>query len=406
MSELHPRPDEHQAVLEAVEVAAERGLPLAVDISGDASGPHASSSASTRTGADQTLPRETPWSHLPADALEKSGGGDIMRSLQAIAPRMAVVESEIEKLITTPIKLIADIALHTLNAGGKRLRPALTLICAQLCGDDGAAPSNRVVSCAAAIELTHTTTLLHDDVVDHANTRRGRPTARLLWGNETSVLVGDYLFAQVFVTAAQKGFGELMQPLALATAQMCAGELLETQTRGYLQMSEKQYREIIALKTASLVECACRLGAMAVNADASSVEKLSRFGHGIGMAFQIVDDVFDIASTEGKIGKPVGNDIREGDITLPMLRAMQVCSEDEKAELTRILSVAVKDDQVPEPDVQRGLAILRGCDAIEYSLHIAHQYADEAKAQLESFPDTPARAMLCDIADYVTSREK
>lgn len=404
MSELSPRPDEHQAVINAVEVAVERGLPLAADITGDA--PSTRADAKARADSNSALPRETPWSHLPPEALEKSGGGDIMRSLGAIAPRMAVVESEIEKLITTPIKLIADIALHTLNAGGKRLRPALTLICAQLCGDEGDTPSIRVVTCAAAIELTHTTTLLHDDVVDQADTRRGRPTARLLWGNETSVLVGDYLFAQVFVTAAQKGFGELMQPLAIATAQMCAGELLETQTRGYLQMSEKQYREIIALKTASLVECACRLGALAVYADDERVEKLARFGHDIGMAFQIVDDVFDITSTEGKIGKPVGNDIREGDITLPMLRAMQVCSEADKAELARILGLAAKNEQVPEPDVQRGLEILRSCDAVEYSLKLAHQFADEAKAQLQSFPDTPARAMLRDIADYVTSREK
>lgn len=390
--------DEHQAVIEAVEVAAERGLPLAAELA-------ASPDASTRA-VEPSLPRQTPWSQLPPEALEKAQSGAVMRSLGDIAPRMAAVEAEIERLITTPIKLIADIASYTLSAGGKRLRPALTLICAQLCGDDGKSGDGRVVKCAAAIELTHTSTLLHDDVVDEADTRRGRPTARLLWGNETSVLVGDYLFAQVFVTAAQKGFGELMLPLAEATAQMCAGELLETQTRGYLQLSEKQYREIIALKTASLVDCACRLGAMAMNADEETTQKLARFGRDIGMAFQIVDDVFDITATEGRLGKPVGNDIREGDITLPMLRAMQVCDEEQKAELNRILNAAVKDGHVAESDVQRALEIMRGCDCVEYSLGLAREYVASAKTQLEAFPDSPARAMLGEIADYVTSREK
>lgn len=390
--------DEHQALIEAVEVAAERGLPLAADLAAE------KSSAPQKNTAD-ALPRSTPWSQLPPDAVEKAGAVGFLQSLDAVAPRMAAVEAEIERLITSPIKLIADIASHTLGAGGKRLRPALTSICAQVCGDDGEKPNVRVVTSAAAIELTHMTSLLHDDVVDEADTRRGRPTARLLWGNETSVLVGDYLFAQVFVTAAQKGFGDLMQPLAEATAQMCAGELLETQTRGYLQMSEKQYREIIALKTASLVDCACRLGALAMNAGEDEVGKLARYGRDIGMAFQIVDDVFDITATEGRIGKPVGNDIREGDITLPMLRAMQVCGQSEKTELSRIIGLAAQNNDVSEDDVQRALDILRGCDAVEYSLNAAREYVASAHAQLESFPDIPARTMLHDIANYVVSRE-
>jgi geranylgeranyl pyrophosphate synthase len=243
-------------------------------------------------------------------------------------------------------------------------------------------------------------------VVDEADTRRGRPTARRLWGNPTSVLVGDYLFAQVFVTASQHGFGELMQPLAVATAQMCAGALLETQTRGHLPMSETQYLEIIALKTASLVECACRLGTMAMNTENEVTEKLARFGHDVGMAFQIVDDVLDVTATAGRIGKPVGHDIREGDITLPMLRAMQTASATERAELTRILAAAAQDGDVSEAEVQRALEILRSGDAVEYSLALAREYIASAKAQLEAFPKTRARAMLSDIADYVASREK
>jgi geranylgeranyl pyrophosphate synthase len=401
------RPDEQQIVIEAVEVAAQRGLPLAVEPGALGVGSTPDSRRDAPPVARSTLPRQTPWGDIPVDAFEQMQNVDIMRSLAAIAPRMTLVETEIEKLITTPIKLIADIAFHTLGAGGKRLRPALTLLAAQLCGDDGETPNPRVVTCAAAIELTHTTTLLHDDVVDDADTRRGQPTARLLWGNETSVLVGDYLFTQVFVTASQKGFGELVLPLAQATAQMCAGVLLETQTRGYLEMSEKQYREIIALKTAALTECACRLGALAMNAPEDKVNALAQFGHDIGLAFQIVDDVLDITAEQTRIGKPVGHDLREGDVTLPMLRAMQVCNDDEKAILKKVVGDAIsKEAVVQENEVQAALEILRGCDAIEYSLQLAHNYIASGKSQLEHFPDIPARAMLLDISDYVMSREK
>lgn len=395
-TELGERPDEQQVVMEALEVATRRGLPLTAELNGGHHNRHKRELPLTKPATANGLPEHGTRSEV-----------DIMGLLSEIAPAMEAVEAEIDTLITTPIRLIADVATHTLNAGGKRLRPALTLIAAQLCGDNINAPDSRVVSCAAAIELTHTTTLLHDDVVDGADTRRGKPTARLLWGNETSVLVGDYLFTQVFVTAAQRGFGELVLPLAVATSQMCAGVLLETQTRGYLQMSEKQYREIIALKTASLTECACRLGAMAVKAPEDKVERLAQFGYDIGMAFQIVDDVFDVVAEQGHIGKPVGHDLREGDITLPMLRAMQVCSEKDKAALQKVIDAATsKDAQVLEEDVLRALEAIRASDAVEYSLELARRYIASAKTQLEIFPDNEARRMLIDIADYVMSREK
>jgi len=257
-----------------------------------------------------------------------------------------------------------------------------------------------VATCAALVELTHTTTLLHDDVVDSATTRRGRPSANRVWGNETSVLVGDYLFAQVFVTASRNGIGEIMHPLANATAQMCAGELLETQMRGHIEMTEAEYLEIVSLKTGSLTDCACRMGALAVQGTEQQVEALGTFGRSIGVAFQIVDDLFDVIATASHVGKPVGNDLREGAITLPMLRAADV-SED-SAEFRELL---VKEEKT-EADVERALEIMRATDAVAYSMRLAREYADVAKAQLELFPDTQARSMLADIADYVLSRDK
>jgi len=396
-------PDLQNIVLRAVEIAAERGLPLPpqemadIVVAQDAPAPP----EAVLNGAGD-LAHSAPWNQFPPDLVDKIRRVDIMASLHGIAPSMQAVEREIENLITSPVKLIADLTTHTLGAGGKRLRPALTILAAQLCSGTDEPPDNTVIVCSALVELTHTSSLLHDDVVDDADVRRGKPAANLIWGNETSVLVGDYLFAQVFVTASQKGFTDLMHPLAYATAQMCAGELLETQTRRNLTITEKQCREIIALKTASLTECACRLGGRAMKANDEQIERLARFGYGIGMAFQIVDDVFDIIATQGRVGKPVGNDIREGDITIPMLRAMQVCGDAEKEELRAL----VGKDPINDEEVGRGLAILRGCDAVPYSLGVAAEFVASAKAQLDIFPDGAALDMLHDIADYVLSRDK
>jgi geranylgeranyl pyrophosphate synthase len=401
---LDLQPDLHTALEEAIEVSAQRGTPLTSLVSQAMQGAVESQAPNAQlpnatNGAFRNTP-VPPWNMMPPEILDGIRQVDIMQSLAPLSTRMKSVEKEIEKLITTPVKLVADIAGHVLGAGGKRLRPALTLLSAEVCGDGSENPSPRAVTCAALVELTHTTTLLHDDVVDSATMRRGRPAANLIWGNETSVLVGDYLFAQVFVTASRRGIAELMHPLAHATAQMCAGELLETQMRGFWEMSEKQYLEIVALKTGSLTECACRMGALAVDSSEANVEALGTYGRSIGVAFQIVDDVFDVISNEEGLGKPVGNDLREGAITLPMLRSLTTSPD--RDELRDLLIKEQKSDE----DVLRALAIMRTGDSVAYAMQLAKDYAEAAKQQLEIFPDVPARDMLCDIADYVLSREK
>lgn len=380
-------PNVHAVVMQAAELAAERGMSLRAE--------------ALSTKPDALLQKE-PWNRLPAELQEMVRQVDIMATLGKIEPQMAAVDGEIERLITTPVKLIADVAAHTLGAGGKRLRPALVILAAQLCGDSAETADIRAVTCAAAVELLHTTSLIHDDVVDSAATRRGKPAANLVWGNQTSILVGDYLVAQVFVTVSERGFHNLLAPMAHATSQLCAGELLETQTRGLLSMKEEQYCDIIAMKTAALTECACRLGAMVMNAGDEQADRLARYGREIGMAFQIVDDVFDIVASEGRVGKPVGNDIREGDITLPMLRAMEVCSESEREELRAIIG----KDGISAEEVQRALQIIRESDAVSHSLAAAARYIASAKAQIADFPASTARDMLNDVADYVLSRDR
>jgi len=327
--------------------------------------------------------------------------GDDFSALAPLKSQMQAVEAEIAKLVTTPVQVVAQVASHSLQAGGKRLRPALTILCAQLCGDETANAAPRVLTSAAVVELTHTTTLLHDDVVDEATTRRGKPSANSVWGNQTSVLVGDYLFAQVFVTLSKPEFTELIQPLALATARMCAGELQETQMRHSPELDEAQYRQIIALKTASLIECACHLGAQSMNADEKIIAQLGQFGHYIGMTFQIIDDVLDLTASAGRLGKPVGHDIREGDVTLPMLRALEQCNEKDSAELRGI----IENPDISESDVQRALELIRASDAIAYSRAAAQDYADKARQLLADFPQSETRAMLEKITDYVVSRD-
>ena len=324
---------------------------------------------------------------------------DISGLLETIAPQMQCVEDEIARLLTSPIKLVSDIAGHTLGAGGKRLRPALTIFASQLCSGNVDA---RALTCAAVMEITHTTALIHDDVVDNAQTRRGKPAANLLWGNETSVLVGDYLSAQAFVALTKPDFYDVLPFVAQTTSELCAGELLETQTRGLLSLTEEQYLDIIALKTASLTSCACRVGAITGDATDDEQEKLARYGRFLGLAFQIVDDVFDVVSNEIRVGKPVGNDIREGDITLPMLRAMQVIGETERDEMNAI----VGKDPISDEEVARALEILRGCDAVEYSMSRAARFVEAAKNELQDFADCDAKSALVDIANYVLSREK
>jgi len=321
--------------------------------------------------------------------------------LSPLASHLHAVENQIAQLVTTPVQVVAEVAAHSLQAGGKRLRPALTILSAQLCGDSPETPSPHVLTSAAVVELTHTTTLLHDDVVDEATTRRGRQSANSVWGNQTSVLVGDYLFAQVFVTLAEPEYIGLIQPLALATARMCAGELQETQMRHSPELDEAQYRQIIALKTASLIECACHLGAQSMNADAETIRRLGQFGHYIGMTFQIIDDVLDLTANAGRLGKPVGHDIREGDVTLPMLRALQQCSPEDSKELRAI----IENSDISETDVQRALELIRSSDAIAYSHTAAQDYANKAKQLLVDFPQSETRHLLEKITDYIVSRD-
>lgn len=385
------QPDLGQALEEAIEISARRGAPLTSVI------------AQVNPGLLPSSTAKTPVPHpseLPAHMLEGVRQVDIMKSLAPLTPAMKDVEREIERLITTPVKLVADIAGHVLGAGGKRLRPALTLLSAQMCGDDEDEPAARAVTCAALVELTHTTTLLHDDVVDGATMRRGKPAANLVWGNETSVLVGDYLFAQVFVTASKRGIAELMHPLAHATAQMCAGELLETQMRGYWEMTERQYLDIVALKTGSLTECSCRMGALSVDAPESQVEALGTFGRSIGVAFQIVDDVFDVVLNAEQIGKPVGNDLREGAITLPMLWTLE--NSPHKDEFRALLEIEEKSDD----NVNRAIEIMREGEGAQSSMQMARSFVEAAKDVLNEFPDGNAKSMMCDIADYVLARKK
>jgi geranylgeranyl pyrophosphate synthase len=322
---------------------------------------------------------------------------ELVELLRPVQADLRKVEDEIARLIDTPIQIIRDVSLHTLGAGGKRLRPTLTLLSAKAVGD--ATP--QVITLASLVELTHTATLIHDDVVDHAEIRRGRRAANVLWGNEATVLVGDYIYSQVVFILSHDEFKPFMYTLARATNRMCAGELLEIELRHKLTTSEAEYKQLIQYKTAELISAACQLGALGARGNAAEVRALGDYGLNAGMAFQIIDDLLDVVSDRQKLGKPVGNDLREGKITLPYIRTLAAAKSADRKTLETLLSSSELDGQVMEDVV----SLVRRYDGIGYSQQIARDYALAAQRALDPLRPSPIKDILHAVAEFVVVRE-
>lgn len=308
------------------------------------------------------------------------------------------VEKEIARLVASPVQMVARVASHTLNAGGKRFRPMLTMLSAKAVGEI----NHRVITLAGLIELAHTVALIHDDVIDKAETRRGHRVANAIWGNEATVLVGDYLIAQIILVLSQTEFIRFQALVAGAAQRMCAGQLLEIERRRDLNGSESDYRELIKYKTGELISAACQVGAMAANASDAVARAFADYGMNIGLAFQIIDDLLDITSNGNKLGKPVGNDLKEGKVTLPYIRTLAVATAADHRCLAEILS----DPEVDEDGIKKAMRIVKSYDGIEYSRHVAGRYAEAAKRALESTPSSRAKSALMRVPGYVVRREK
>ena len=291
---------------------------------------------------------------------------------------------------------IPEVTAHLIEAGGKRIRPMLVLASAHLCGYSG--PYHRHL--AATVEFIHTATLLHDDVVDESTQRRGRATANLLWDNKSSVLVGDYLFARAFQLMVECGSLRVLDILANASATIAEGEVLQLTTAQNIDTTEDQYLRVIRGKTAALFSAATEAGAVIASAPEHHVRALFDYGDALGIAFQIVDDYLDWGGAGAGIGKNIGDDFREGKVTLPLIRAIAQADDTERGFWARTIGQRKQD----AGDLEQAFALLAKYDTLAQTRRAALDWADRAKTALAPLPEHPLRQMLTDLADYVVAR--
>jgi len=308
---------------------------------------------------------------------------------------MKMVEDLIREHQRSYVYLIPEIADHIIGSGGKRLRPLLLLISSDLCGYSG----DRRFPLASLMEFIHTASLLHDDVIDHAVIRRGKPSANSIWGNSASVLVGDYLYSNSFGMLVEDGDQIVQKLLAATTSSMAEGEIIQLVRCGDISATEKEYFSIIEKKTALLISAACAIGAILAKAPESEIEALARFGMRLGTAFQLTDDTLDYVAREDDFGKTRGMDIKEGKITLPLIRTFKECNPDERKIIERVVENAGEDS------IEEVISLIDKYGGIKYSLEKADRLIEEGKAFLEIFEDSTPRKAFFTIADYVVERK-
>ena len=313
-----------------------------------------------------------------------------------LASEMEAVNAMIrDRMASEHAPRIPEVTAHLIEAGGKRIRPMLTLAAAKMCGYDG--PFH--IHLAATVEFIHTATLLHDDVVDESEQRRGRPTANLLWDNQSSVLVGDYLFARSFQLMVETGSLRVLDILANASATIAEGEVLQLSAAQDLKTTEETYLKIVRGKTAALFSAATQVGGVIAAAPEAQEQALFAYGDALGISFQMVDDLLDYGGTEA-IGKNIGDDFRERKLSLPLIKAIAKADADEMAFWTRTIAKGRQDDG----DLETAIAIMKKHGALDAVRDEALSWAAQAKAHLPVLPDHDIRGMLSDLADYVVAR--
>ncbi|MEM8799185.1 MAG: polyprenyl synthetase family protein [Pseudomonadota bacterium] len=313
-----------------------------------------------------------------------------------VASDMMDVNEIILKRMQSSVALIPELAGHLIASGGKRLRPMLTLASAQMLGYAG----RRQCKLAACVEFIHTATLLHDDVVDDSGLRRGQETANAIWGNQPSVLVGDFLFSRAFELMVEDGSLEVLRILSRASSIIAEGEVLQLTTAHDLTTGEDTYLEVIGSKTAALFAAACQIAAVVAERPKADGEALSSYGQNLGLAFQLIDDALDFNANQAELGKSVGDDFREGKITLPVILAYRRGDEEERVFWRRTL----EDVSQSEQDLPRALALLAKHNAIEDTVQRATHFGARAKDALALFPDNAAKKALMDIVEFCIAR--
>ncbi len=310
---------------------------------------------------------------------------------------LARVELEIRQQLSSEVDRIGEIGRYLLLSGGKRIRPILLLLTAKLAGYSG----ERIFPLSAMIEFMHTATLLHDDVIDHSHLRRGHPTVNSRWGSALSILVGDFLYAKAMALVVDDGDPQILKEITRVTMTMTEGQVMETLRIGDTSLTGTEYRQIIRQKTAALFGACCYIGGVLGGLPAERSEGLRRFGITFGSAFQLVDDALDFTGKEQRLGKPVGSDLREGKVTLPVIITLQHTSPDESAIIDRFVR---GDDRSPEA-FQDIVALIQRYNGIEYALREAERYVEQAELELQGFADGPAYNLLMGLADFIIKRE-
>ncbi len=317
-----------------------------------------------------------------------------------VADGMARVNTTILSRTGSEVTMIPEVANHLIASGGKRLRPILTLACAKLCGYAGDTDGD--VKLAASVEFMHTATLLHDDVVDESDMRRGRVAARIKWGNEASVLVGDFLLGQAFRMMVEVGSLKALDILSAAATVIAEGEVMQLTNAKNLETDEAAYLAVIRGKTAELFAAACEVGPVLAARPEAEQAAARAYGMSLGIAFQLIDDVLDYGGTSAELGKNVGDDFREGKITLPIVLAYRRGSEGERGFWRRTL----QQGEIRDGDLETALDLLQRHGALEETVARAHQYGAEARAALDIFPDGQVKAALNGAIEFCVARAR
>ena len=319
------------------------------------------------------------------------------RILAAVGDDLTAIEAQLKANLNPHFELVAEVAGHILFAGGKRLRPLLTVLCARLCGHvDG-----NTARYATIFEYLHAATLLHDDLVDGADMRRGRTVANQVWDNPTAVLTGDFLLARGLSIAADTGLSEVIWTIAGITENMSQGEIRQLARKGDVSLTEAEYLEVIRCKTAVLFEGACRTGALVAGADNGCVKALSDYGHHLGVAFQMADDLLDYTQDAAALGKRSGADLREGKLTLPLIHALQAAPVADRRRMVAIIG----NPEFSGADFAELVVLLDRHGGIAYTRAAAAACIRTAKAAIARFDRGETHQVLSDIADYALIRQ-
>ncbi|MBW2107167.1 MAG: polyprenyl synthetase family protein [Deltaproteobacteria bacterium] len=319
------------------------------------------------------------------------------RILDAIQADLPAIEDALRDNLEPYLPVVSHVADYIMFAGGKRIRPVLMVLCARVCGYKGSYDKTLSV----AFEYLHAATLLHDDLVDGAEVRRGNPVAHGIWGNPAVVLVGDFLLARSVSLAARSGRMSIVEAICRTTAEMSEGEIYQLLHKGDLTLTESRYMDVIRRKTACLIQTACRVGALLAEAPESKVQALDAYGYNLGCAFQIVDDVLDYTADEKTLGKAIGTDLREGKVTLPLIYALGRAHPEDRDTMEAVFGA----ETITKTDLEMMIELVKRYGGIAYAKGRAKALADQARNCLDLFEPSPTRNVLEAMAEYVLVRQ-